>query len=43
MDLENIALIATAIGVGVATWQIWESRKLAQATFEDCLTNNIEI
>ncbi len=35
MDLENIASIATAIGVAVATWQIWESRKLAQATFED--------
>lgn len=35
MDLENIASIATAIGVGIATWQIWEGRKLAQVTFED--------
>ena len=35
MNLENIASIATAIGVCVAAWQIWEGRKFAKMTFED--------
>ncbi|MCD9541226.1 hypothetical protein GLP22_08400 [Photobacterium carnosum] len=35
MDFDEISSIATALGVIVATWQIRESRKLAQATFED--------
>lgn len=35
MNWSTIASIATSIGVGVAAWQIWESRKLAQTTFED--------
>ena len=35
MNWDTIASIATAIGVAIAAWQIWESRKLAQVTFED--------
>jgi len=35
MNWDTIASIATSIGVGIAAWQIWESRKLAQTTFED--------
>ena len=35
MDLNSIASVATAIGVLIATWQIWQSRKLASASFED--------
>lgn len=35
MSLENLASIATAIGVAVAVWQIWESRKLNSASFDD--------
>jgi len=35
VNWDNIASIATAVGVGVAAWQIWESRKLASAAFED--------
>jgi hypothetical protein len=35
MNWEVIASIATAIGVFIAAWQIWESRKLTEATFED--------
>lgn len=35
MSWDTIASIATAIGVFMAAWQIWESRKLAEATFED--------
>ena len=35
MNWDTIASIATAFGVGIAAWQIWESRKLAQTTFED--------
>lgn len=34
---DTIAYIATAIGVCVAAWQIGESRKLAQTSFEDGL------
>jgi hypothetical protein len=34
---NTIAAIATAIGVAVATWQIRESRKLSQSSFEDSL------
>lgn len=37
MTVDNIASIATAFGVAVAAWQIGESRKLAQTTFEDSL------
>jgi hypothetical protein len=36
-SVEDIASIATALGVAVAAWQIWESRSLAQTTFEDSL------
>lgn len=35
MNWDSIASIATAIGVGIAAWQIWESRKLSSAEFED--------
>ncbi len=39
MNIENItsiaASIATAVGVGIAAWQIRESRKLSSASFED--------
>ena len=37
MIWDTIAAVATAIGVAVAAWQIRESRKLAQSTFEDTL------
>lgn len=32
---ENLSSIATAIGVVIAAWQIWESRQLSAAKFED--------
>lgn len=39
MDFESFSVItasvATAIGVGIAAWQIRESRKLSGASFED--------
>ena len=35
MNWDTIASIATAVGVGIAAWQLWEGRKLAQTTFED--------
>jgi hypothetical protein len=35
MNWETIASIATAVGVGIAAWQLWEGRMLAQTTFED--------
>jgi len=35
MNWDSIASIATAIGVGIAAWQMWESRKLNGAAFED--------
>ncbi|MGQ7301774.1 hypothetical protein [Marinobacter nauticus] len=35
MDLNSIASAATAVGVLIAAWQIWQSRKLASASFED--------
>jgi len=35
VNWNTIASIATSIGVGIAAWQIWESRKLAQTKFED--------
>ena len=34
---DTLASIATAIGVGVAAWQIRESKKLSQSSFEDSL------
>ncbi len=37
ITVDNIASIATAFGVAIAAWQIWESHKLAQTTFEDSL------
>ena len=37
MNWDTVASIATSIGVGIVAWQIWESRKLAQTTFEDSL------
>ena len=36
-DWNTISSVFTAIGVSIAAWQIWESRRLAQATFEDSL------
>lgn len=30
-----ISVLVTAVGVVVAAWQIWESRKLSSASFED--------
>ena len=35
MSSDSIVSIATAIGVAIAAWQIWESRKLNGAAFED--------
>jgi len=35
MNWDTVASLATAIGVCIAAWQIWESRKLAQTSFED--------
>ena len=35
MSWENVASIATAVGVLVAAWQIRESRILASASYED--------
>jgi hypothetical protein len=35
MTVNDFASIATAFGVAVAAWQIWENGKLAQSTFED--------
>ena len=32
---DGIASVATAIGVAVAAWQIWQARKLNGASFED--------
>ena len=37
MNWDTVASLATAIGVCIAAWQIWESRKLAQTSFEDGL------
>ena len=37
MIWDTIAAVATAIGVGMAAWQLREGRKLAQSTFEDTL------
>ncbi|MBN1180645.1 MAG: hypothetical protein JXB49_00055 [Bacteroidales bacterium] len=35
--LEIISQVATAIGVIIAAWQLWENRKIAQTSFEDSL------
>lgn len=36
MDYWNmITSVATAVGVAIAAWQLWESRKLAASAFED--------
>jgi hypothetical protein len=37
MNLDTVAFLATAIGVCIAAWQIWENRKLTQTSFEDGL------
>ena len=37
MNWGTVASLATAIGVCIAAWQIWESRKIAQTSFEDGL------
>jgi hypothetical protein len=37
ITIENIASIATAIGVAFAAWQIFQTHRLAQTTFEDSL------
>jgi hypothetical protein len=34
---DTIAALATAVGVLIAAWQIRESRKLSQSSFEDTL------
>lgn len=35
MNWDTFASLATAVGVGIAAWQIWESKRLASAAFED--------
>jgi len=35
MNLEDLAFIATALGVVFAAWQIWEATNLRRAEFED--------
>lgn len=35
MNWDTVASLATAVGVGIAAWQIWETKKLAGAAFED--------
>jgi hypothetical protein len=35
--LQDIASLATALGVLVAVWQLWEARKVAKTQFEDSL------
>ena len=37
MDWDTVAFLATAIGVFIAAWQLWESKKLSQTAFEDGL------
>jgi hypothetical protein len=37
VNWDTVAAIATAVGVGIGAWQIRESRKLAQSSFEDSL------
>ena len=37
MSWDTLAAVATAIGVGIAAWQIREGRKLSQTSFEDSL------
>lgn len=37
MNWDTIAALATAFGVAAAAWQINESRKLTQSSFEDSL------
>ncbi len=35
IDWNMVTSIATAVGVFLAAWQLWESRKLTQSSFED--------
>ena len=35
--VDKISLVVTAIGVIIAAWQLWESRKISQTSFEDGL------
>jgi len=35
IDWNMVTSVATAIGVGIAAWQLWESRKLSASAFED--------
>jgi len=37
IDWDMITSVATAIGVFVAAWQLWEARKVSQSSFEDHL------
>jgi len=37
--LSALSNVATAIGVGVAAWQLFTTRQQAATTFEDSLTN----
>ena len=37
--LGVLSSVATAVGVGVAAWQLFTTRQLAATTFEDLLTN----
>ena len=35
--LTAIASVVTAVGVAIAAWQLWLTRRLAQSSFEDSL------
>lgn len=41
--LRTIFESATAFGVGVAAWQLWLTRRLAQSSFEDGLNKEYRI
>ncbi len=37
LSLSDISDLATTIGISIAAWQLWETRKQAQTSFEDAL------
>jgi len=37
MSPDTLSSIATAIGIAIATWQIWQNRRLGQTEFEDSI------
>lgn len=37
MNWDTLASLATALGVGIAVWQLHENAKMTQSTFEDSL------